>query len=354
LLAFAGVGRAKPIRRPQPTTTPTGRKSLTFVRNGFECCGRSVRRYDRRWRRHRFGSGRDRVRLDVARPRARYEGRKAGRGARIRRDVSRLGIAIRAKIPVAIVALLPIVAIAFVPILERAILARTSILKPVALAILPGREAASVIAALTLLTLVLRPLGKGLRGVRRGVRLRLEARWLGLLESVLPLGGGSETIGQRVKIAVIVHAVLVLPGRPLLTALRKRLRSLRGGDEPEVMLGVLQIIFRGDRVSARMSVSCELEVFFRDVVRVAAYFHVWSIRFVGSRQRIWAAPVVRRPSAHPLILTWSHFDFPIIIRLATAFPIVRGPKLFKFDTREALHRFASPQWADLITSDPRT
>jgi hypothetical protein len=76
-----------------------------------------------------------------------------------------------------------------------------------------------------------------------------------------------------------------------------------------------------------MRISCELEIFLRDMMRVAAYFDVRSIRFVRSRQRIRASPIVRRPTAHPFILTWSHFDFPISIRLSDCFPIVFRRKL---------------------------
>ena len=109
---------------------------------------------------------------------------------------------------------------------------------------------------------------------------------LRLLVSDLPLRGRGETIGQQ--IAVIVHILLVLSGRPLLTALRQRLCGLRGGNQSEVMLGVLQIIFRRDRISARMSVSCELEIFFRNVMRVAAYFHVGPVRLDRIASKDWA------------------------------------------------------------------
>ena len=106
--------------------------------------------------------------------------------------------------------------------------------------------------------------------------MRLKAL-LRLLVCVLPLCGRGETIGQRVKVAVIVHTVFVLSGRPLLTALRERLRSVSRGDETEVMFGVLQVILGCDRISACMGVSCKLEVFFRDVMRIAAYFDVWPV-----------------------------------------------------------------------------
>jgi hypothetical protein len=139
---------------------------------------------------------------------------------------------------------------------------------------------------------------------------------LRLLINVLPLGWRSETIRQGAEIAVVLQIVALFSGRALLTALRKRLRGLRGGDEPEVMFGMLQIILRRDRISARVGVSRELEIFLGDMMRVAAYFDIRAVRFVGSRQRIGPSPIVCRPAAHPLVLTWSHFDFPISIPLS--------------------------------------
>jgi hypothetical protein len=160
----------------------------------------------------------------------------------------------------------------------------------------------------------------------------------------LPLRGRSETIRQRVKIAVILQVVLILAGRALLTALCERLCSLRSGNKSEVMFGVLQVILRRDRIAAGVSVSCKLEVFFRDVMRITAYFHVWSVRFVGSRQRIGSSPIICRPAAHPLILTWSHFDFPISIRLAHSFRSFSVQAFSIFRMRETIHAFASFEW----------
>ena len=126
--------------------------------------------------------------------------------------------------------------VAIVAILVRAVGPRTSVLKPIALTILPGREAPTIVALA--LGLESRPVGKRLWGIRRSARLRLKS-WLRLLESDLPLRGRSETIRQRVKIAVIVQIVLILAGRALLTALRERLSSLRSSNKSEVMLRVL-------------------------------------------------------------------------------------------------------------------
>jgi hypothetical protein len=110
--------------------------------------------------------------------------------------------------------------------------------------------------------------------------VRLKTR-LGLLIGVLPLRGRGETVRQRAEIAIVFQVVGILSGRPLLTtALRERLRGLRRGNKPEVMLGVLQIILRRYRISARVGVSRELEIFLRDVMRVPADFDIRSIRFV--------------------------------------------------------------------------
>jgi hypothetical protein len=167
-----------------------------------------------------------------------------------------------------------IVAIALVTIRELPIGARASVLKSVvALTILPRRKPSPIIAALAL-GLVRRSVAKRLWGVRRNVWLRLKSL-LRLRVSILPLRRRSETIRQPAKIAIVFEVVaFALSGRPLLTALRQRLCCLRSGNKSEVMFRVLQIIFRRDRISTRVSVSRELEIFFRDMMRVAAYFDV--------------------------------------------------------------------------------
>ena len=98
---------------------------------------------------------------------------------------------------------------------------------------------------------------------------------LRLRVSVLPLCRRGETIRQRAEIAIVFEIVAFgLSRRSLLTALRQRLCSLRGGNKSEVMFRVLQIILRGDRISPCMSVSSELEIFFCDMMSVTAYFDV--------------------------------------------------------------------------------
>ncbi len=168
---------------------------------------------------------------------------------------------------------MPIVAITLVTIRELPLGARSAVRKSVALTLLTRHEAPPIGAPLTF-GLVCRSIDERLWGIRRGVGLRLKSM-LWLRVSVLPLRRRSETIGQPAEIAIVFEVVaLALAWRPLLTALRERLSSLRSGNKSEVMFRVLQIIFRRDRVSTRVRVSRELEIFFRNMMRVAAYFYV--------------------------------------------------------------------------------
>jgi hypothetical protein len=150
---------------------------------------------------------------------------------------------------------MPVFPVAFIPLGERAILSRASFRKPVALTVLAIGESRPIVLALAL-ALIRRPLGIGLRGIRRHVRLRLKPL-LRLRISALPLSRRGETIGHGVEIAVVFE-VIAFSWRSRLTALCERLGSLSGCNKSKVMLGVLQIILRRDRISARMRVSGEL------------------------------------------------------------------------------------------------
>ena len=90
---------------------------------------------------------------------------------------------------------------------------------------------------------------------------------------------------------------------------------LRRGDQAEIMLGVLIIIFRRDRIAGALRVARELDVFFRDMRGGAADLHVGPVRLVNPRQRILAfamtavTATVTATSPHAL-LTVSH-DLPV-------------------------------------------
>ena len=63
---------------------------------------------------------------------------------------------------------------------------------------------------------------------------------------------------------------------------------LRSGDQAEIMLGVLVVIFGRHRIARALRVARELDVFLRDVRGGAADLHVGPVRLVDPRQRILA------------------------------------------------------------------
>jgi hypothetical protein len=81
---------------------------------------------------------------------------------------------------------------------------------------------------------------------------------------------------------------------------------LGGGDQAEVMLGVLIIIFRCDRVAGTLRVARELKIFLGDMGRGPADFYVLPIGLVHSRQRILMMATLTVTTAHTFILTVSH------------------------------------------------
>src|SRR6266404_944205 len=86
---------------------------------------------------------------------------------------------------------------------------------------------------------------------------------------------------------------------------------LRRGDQAEIMLGVLVVVFRGDRVAGGARVARQLDVFFRDVGCGTADFDIGSVGLEHPGHRVLTAPVVIIvvvSVTHPLVvvLTVSH------------------------------------------------
>ncbi|CCE11159.1 membrane hypothetical protein [Bradyrhizobium sp. STM 3843] len=84
---------------------------------------------------------------------------------------------------------------------------------------------------------------------------------------------------------------------------------LGGGDQAEIMFGVLIIVFGRNGVAGRAGIAGKLDVFFRHVGGGAADLDVRPVGLEHTGQRVLAAPViiVVIPVAHPLVvLTVSH------------------------------------------------
>ena len=167
--------------------------------------------------------------------------------------------------------------------------------------------AAARVAALLWLTLAF-----GERRLRAGAGRGRLALHIGLRRerSGIAFGGRSEAVGDAAEVFVVLDLDrLPFARRP--AALGVRLGGLGGGDEAEIVLGVLQVVLGRDRIAAGVGVARELQVLLGDVVGVAADLHVGPVRFIRTGQRIGPAPIVGGPvAAHPLIvLTRSHRMF---------------------------------------------
>ncbi len=125
----------------------------------------------------------------------------------------------------------------------------------------------------------------------------------------------------------IVAALLTLLRLPLLALLRLALLTLlpvirillaelllRGGDEAEVVLGVLVVVFGGHRIAGALRVARELDVFFRDVRGGAADLHIRPVRLVDPRQRILVSTLVVVMTPAHTLLTVSHVS-PLLTSL---------------------------------------
>ena len=82
---------------------------------------------------------------------------------------------------------------------------------------------------------------------------------------------------------------------------------LRGGDQTEIVLGMLIIIFRGDRISGTLCVAGQLKILLGDVGCRSSNFYVLPIGFVHARQMILMVMTTFSVTpAHTFVLTVSH------------------------------------------------
>ena len=90
--------------------------------------------------------------------------------------------------------------------------------------------------------------------------------------------------------------LLVVAARPRAARLEVRIvlaeLLLRRRDQPEIMFGVLEIIFGRDRIAGGLGVTRELKILLRDVIGRTANLHIGAVRFVNPCQRVMIAPVI--------------------------------------------------------------
>ena len=209
-------------------------------------------------------------------------------------------------------------------VLERAVLVAVTIAPAVSIIVL----LTITLGPITLRTITLLPILP--IGLRLLILIAILARLVGLATPVivgLPIlewlrGGGlrrrnghalgrrGETIRQRVEIVVAIVVLLGLfAGGPLVAVGGLLLGLLRGGDQPKIMLGVLQVALGHHGIARRLGVARQLQILFANVVGGTPDLNVGSIGLVGPRKRVRAfaiAAVVIISATHTLVLTRSH------------------------------------------------
>jgi hypothetical protein len=170
-------------------------------------------------------------------------------------------------------------------------------------------SACVLLAAATLLRIALEiRLRLRLRRLRSMLLLRLRHRRAADVRLRIRIARG-HFVPFAIPIVEFVAAFHIgaLIGR-LLRLVRILLRelSLRGRDQTEVMLGVLQIAFGRYRIARGLGIARELYVFFGNVMRGAAHLHVRPVRLVNAGKWIVSAVAIAAPHAL-LLLSVSHF-----------------------------------------------
>ena len=82
---------------------------------------------------------------------------------------------------------------------------------------------------------------------------------------------------------------------------------LRGRDQTEIVLGVLEIIFRRNRITGALRIASKLQIFFSDVGSCSSNFYVRPVGLVHSGQWILVMmATLAVTTAHTFVLTVSH------------------------------------------------
>jgi len=122
------------------------------------------------------------------------------------------------------------------------------------------------------------------------------------LALLLPRRG--EAIGQTTEIVIIVQVSRTgFSSSPHVARLGLELRGLRGGDQSEIVFGVLKIVLRGDWVATRVSVARQLKVSFSHMLRRAADSYVRAVRVIRTSQGVGFATAICLAAANSVILT---------------------------------------------------
>jgi hypothetical protein len=142
------------------------------------------------------------------------------------------------------------------------------------------------------------------QGLSLPIRLWSSRNDIGLVGEGLPrlLARRGEAIGQAIVIIVQVFRT-GFSCSPHVALLGLELRGLRGGDQSEIVFGVLKIVLRRDRIVARVSVARQLKVSFSYMQRSAANSDVRAVRVIRTSQGVGLTAAICLAAANSVILT---------------------------------------------------
>ena len=109
---------------------------------------------------------------------------------------------------------------------------------------------------------------------------------------------------EAVVANVAAHIALLL--LLLVVGLTLPVLLLGGGDQTEIMFGVLVVVFGSNRIAGTLRIAGELQVLFSDVRGRAADLNVRSTGLVHAGQRILVMTTFAVATPHALVLTVSH------------------------------------------------
>lgn len=84
-----------------------------------------------------------------------------------------------------------------------------------------------------------------------------------------------------VLVIVAVRIVCAIHALTLFVRILLRVLGLGSGDDPEIVFGVLEIVFRADRIAGRLGVTGELHVFLGDMRGGPADFDIRTVALIA-------------------------------------------------------------------------
>ena len=132
---------------------------------------------------------------------------------------------------------------------------------------------------------------------------------------------GSRRVSVPIALRAGVFLIGILPGIlgvGILLIAAIIVRAILGSraQDPEIVLGMLVIIFRHDGVSRGHRFLGQRLILIDDLLRISANLEIRSVTVKMLSTRWAASPCPVSPASHPpVVRTWSHYMFPILFQI---------------------------------------